>query len=381
MSDDIPLPPLRWRHGNRFHLRVDGHAFFPAMLDAIAAAERQILLEMYLVESGQTYQRFAAVLETAAKRGVRVCLLLDAFGCRGLNNTDRARLQAQGVELVLYNPLQFGGELRRNLFRDHRKLLVVDDACAFVGGAGITDDFDPASQTHYWHDVMVEIRGPLVADWQAIFSHNWERWAADDAAPIGIAAQLAKAGTQAGRCRLAGPGMRANVKRSLLGRITGARKRIWLATAYFVPSWKLRRRLARAARRGVDVRLLLPGPYTDHPAVRHAGRRFYRRLLDAGVRIYEYQPRFLHAKVALIDDWVAVGSSNLDRWNLRWNLEANQEIDAPDFAADTAALFAADFIDSIEYHAENWGQRSWLSRAAERFWGAVDRWVDRYARR
>jgi phosphatidylserine/phosphatidylglycerophosphate/cardiolipin synthase-like enzyme len=129
------------------------------------------------------------------------------------------------------------------------------------------------------------------------------------------------------------------------------------------------------------VRLLLPGPHTDHPAVRHAGRRFYRRLLDAGVRVYEYQPRFLHAKVALIDDWVAIGSSNLDRWNLRWNLEANQEIDAPDFAADTAALFAADFIDSIEYHAETWGRRAWLSRLAERFWGAVDRWVDRHARR
>lgn len=382
MSDESPLPPLRWRHGNRFRLHADGDAFFPAMLAAIAAAERQILLEMYLVESGQVFGRCADALTGAAQRGVRVCLLLDAFGCRGLAAADRARLEAQGIELALYNPLQFGGELRRNLFRDHRKLLVVDDACAFVGGAGITDAFDPASTgSLYWHDVMVEIRGPLVADWQAVFRHNWEHWAPEASAPVAVTAQLPRIGTQAGRCSLAGPGTRATIKRSLLGRITGARRRIWLATAYFVPSWKLRRRLARAARRGVDVRLLLPGPYTDHPAVRHAGRRFYRRLLDAGVRIYEYQPRFLHAKIALIDDWVAIGSSNLDRWNLRWNLEANQEIDAPDFAAETTALFRTDFLDSIEYHAENWGRRSWLSRLAERFWGSVDRWVDRHARR
>jgi len=139
--------------------------------------------------------------------------------------------------------------------------------------------------------------------------------------------------------------------------------------------------LRAAAKRGVDVRLLLPGPHTDHPAVRHAGRRFYRRLLHAGVRIYEYQPRFQHAKLALIDDWVTVGSSNLDRWNLRWNLEASQEIDAPDLAAATTELFVTDFGASQEYHAHTWGRRSWWSRVAEHFWGAVDRWVDRQARR
>lgn len=376
---DTPLPSLRWRHGNRFRLHVDGGALFPAMLHAIAAAERQILLEMYLVESGRTFDRFAAALGAAAQRGVRVCLLLDAFGCLGLSAADRDRLCEAGIELRLYNPLRFGGALRRNLFRDHRKLLVIDNRCAFVGGAGITDPFDPDNDAeHYWHDVMVEISGPLVADWQAVFAHNWARWSP---APIAVDAAVARAGDQAGRCTLAGPDTRSTVKRSLLARITGARQRIWLATAYFVPSWKLRRRLARAARRGVDVRLLLPGPITDHPAVRHAGRRFYRRLLQAGVRIYEYQPRFQHAKIALIDDWVAVGSSNLDRWNLRWNLEANQEIDAPDFAAETRALFAADFANSMEYDSEEWRRRPHRSRVAERFWGSIDRWVDRYSRR
>lgn len=379
MSDITPPFLFRWRHGNRFRLLIDGAAFFPAMLDAIAGAHRQILLEMYLVESGRITTRFIDALTAAAHRGVRVFLLLDGFGCRGLSADDRARLQAHGVELVVYNPLQFGA-LRRNLFRDHRKLLVVDADYAFVGGVGITDDFDAASHPQlHWHDAMVEIRGPLVGDWQTVFAHNWAHWATTPALIIDEAAT--KVGGQAGCVSLAGPGTRAAIKRGLLQRITRARQRIWLATAYFVPSWKLRRRLARAAQRGVDVRLLLPGPHTDHPAVRHAGRRFYRRLLLAGVRIYEYQPRFQHAKVALIDDWVAVGSSNLDRWNLRWNLEANQEIDATDFAAATAEMFATDFGVSEEYRTDSWGRRSRWSQVAERFWGAVDRWLDRHSRR
>ncbi len=379
MSNTTPPFLFRWRHGNRFRLLIDGAAFFPAMLDAITGARQQILLEMYLVESGRIATRFIDALTAAAHRGVRVCILLDGFGCRGLTTDDRARLQAHGIELVVYNPLQFGA-LRRNLFRDHRKLLVVDDSCAFVGGAGITDAFDTEARPNlHWHDVMVDIRGPLLADWQAVFAHNWSHWATTAAVPI--TATDIKTGAQVGRVSLAGTDAHPTIKRTLVQRIARAQKRVWLATAYFVPSWKLRRRLARAARRGVDVRLLLPGPHTDHPAVRHAGRRFYRRLLHAGVRIYEYQPRFQHAKVALIDDWVAVGSSNLDRWNLRWNLEANQEIDAPDFAVVTAEMFATDFTLSHEYHTQNWGRRSWLSRLAEYFWGAVDRWLDRHARR
>ncbi|MFA7388301.1 MAG: phospholipase D-like domain-containing protein, partial [Thiohalobacteraceae bacterium] len=132
MRDHPSPPPLRWRHGNHFRLLIDGTAFFPVMLQAIDAAQRQVLLEMYLVESGRLIDRFIGSLIAATARGVRVCLLLDHFGCLGLNSNDRTRLTQHGVELVYYNPLRFGS-LRRNLFRDHRKLIVVDGACAFVG--------------------------------------------------------------------------------------------------------------------------------------------------------------------------------------------------------------------------------------------------------
>ncbi len=378
MTSKPTLARFPWRHGNQFRLLVDADSFFPAILAAIDGARVSVLIEMYLVESGRVADRFIDALCAAAGRGVGIQMLLDGFGSRGLQAADSARLRRAGIDLVLYNPITFTGSLRRNLFRDHRKLIVVDGDYAFCGGAGITDDFDhQRSGQPPWHDVMIEIRGPLVADWQQVFAHNWTRWS--DTPPLPTVTPV-KAGQHVGRVSLAGSKTPVEVKRALLQQLRRARQRAWIATAYFVPSWKLRRRLARAARRGIDVRLLLPGQHTDHPAVRHAGRRFYRRLLRSGVRIFEYQPRFQHAKVALIDDWVAIGSSNLDRWNLRWNLEANQEVDAADFATTVHAMFQTDFGASHEILHDSWHQRPWYGRLAERFWGTVDRWLDRHAR-
>ncbi len=138
----------------------------------------------------------------------------------------------------------------------------------------------------------------------------------------------------------------------------------------------MRRALRRAAQRGADVRLMLPGPRTDLPAVRHAGRRFYTGLLRHAVRVFEYQPRVLHMKVLLCDDWVSIGSSNVDRWNLRWNLEANQEIADRRFAAEVQAMFEADFRNCEEIDYREWRRRPWHRRFLERFWGWVDVWLE-----
>ena len=131
----------------------------------------------------------------------------------------------------------------------------------------------------------------------------------------------------------------------------------------------------------MDVRLLLPGRHTDHPAIRHAGRRFYSSLLRHGVRIFEYQPRFLHAKTLLCDQWVSIGSSNFDRWNLRWNLEANQEVDDPGFAGSVRAMFETDLKASVEIDKEQWQRRRWITRLREHLWGRVDMWLDNLGRR
>lgn len=354
-----------WRRGNRFRLLVDGDRFYAAMLESIEAAEQHVLLEMYLFESGRVADRFIAALTGAAARGGRVCLLLDGFGALRLSRKDRQHLIAGGVELAFFNPLRRGG-VHGNLFRNHRKLLVVDDVVAFTGGAGIADEFDPGlNPGRHWHETMLEIRGPVVRDWQTLFRETWSRWSGR---PLQLSAPpRQKTGRgESGRVVVQGrfPG-RSEVMRSHISRIRSARQRVWLATAYFVPSWKLRRALRRAAGKGVDVRLLLPGPRTDHPAVRHLARRHYESLLRAGARIYEYQPRFLHAKVMLCDDWVSVGSSNLDRWNYRWNLEANQELTDPAVADQVQELFEADFAHCEQIGYDDWRRRAWIRRVQE----------------
>jgi cardiolipin synthase len=359
-----------WREGNRLQILPDGPTFFARMLESIENARSDIRFEFYFFESGKVADRFIDALTRAATRGVNVRVLLDGFGALGLSRHDQDQLVRCGVELATYNRLRFRGWLN-NFFRNHRKLLVADGQTAFVGGAGITDAFDPPDRSRPpWRENMVAIEGPVVLDWQALFDETWAHCAGTatrstdpPSAPLSYGA----------RCRIAGTN--ADIKRSVINRARAARSRLWIATAYFVPSRKLLRALRRAAARGIDVRLLLPGPLTDHPPVRQVGRRFYGRLLGQGVRIFEYRPRVLHAKVVLCDEWVSIGSSNLDRWTLRWNLEANQEVEDPRFAAEVRAMFEADFLESMEWEHALWQQRPWHVRVREHLWGIVARWL------
>ena len=166
-----------WREDNNFELLVDGSRFYPIMLDAIRSSRQFVLLEMYLFNSGKVADSFIEVLIEAANRGVMVYLLLDDFGAMGLVKKDRTRIIQSGIHLNFYNPLHYG-ELRRNLFRNHRKLLVSDYQVAFVGGAGITDEFNPLTVgKRAWHEVMIQITGPNVMDWCEVFKKTWEQWA------------------------------------------------------------------------------------------------------------------------------------------------------------------------------------------------------------
>jgi phosphatidylserine/phosphatidylglycerophosphate/cardiolipin synthase-like enzyme len=183
-----------------------------------------------------------------------------------------------------------------------------------------------------------------------------------------------------GRVALSEAAPSSVIAKDVVRRIASARERAWIMSAYFVPSRRFRKALRRTARRGVDVRLLVPGPRTDHPWVRDAARRFYGKMLRSGVRIFEYQPRVLHGKMIICDDWVSVGSSNLDRWSFKWNLEANQEIEDAPFADNAAEVFEEDCRESEQLSARNWPRRAWLHRLRERIAGALDRWLDRWRR-
>lgn len=372
-----------WRQGNRFRLLAESDRIFRRMLEAIAAARESVLLEMYLVESGTVARRFIDALAGCAQRGVRVHVLFDGFGSLALRAADRRRLSDSGAHLTFFNPLSLRKRLQ-NFLRDHRKLLVIDGALAFVGGVGLADEFIDGTRGRLaWRDFMLEISGPVVSDWTTAFARNWSRSSGTPA--IAEAApeppdEAAIAAGALGRLALSEAGHRSLLANDVVRRINGAQRRAWIMSAYFVPSRRFRKGLRRAARRGVDVRLLVPGPKTDHPWVRHAARRFYGKMLRSGVRIFEYQPRVLHGKMTLCDDWVSLGSSNLDRWSFRWNLEANQEIESAALAAEAAGIFAADCEESLQLSRRHWRRRAVLDRVRESIAGALDRILDRWRR-
>ncbi len=368
-----------WRSGNHFQLLDDNERFFERMLQTIESATAYVLLEMYLVESGIIAGRFVEALGRAARRGIRVCVIFDGFGSLGLGAAYRRTLIEAGVELRTFNPIALRARLQ-NFLRDHRKLLLVDGNTAFTGGAGLTDEFAiPGPPGQPWRDLMVEISGPVVADWQRAFDRTWRRSGAE----LGLAVPsvfppLAEGAD--GRVSLSEARARSMLANGVVRRIQLARERAWIMSAYFVPSRRFRKALRGAARRGVDVRLLVPGPRTDHPWVRQAARRFYGKMLRSGVRIFEYQPRMLHAKMIISDDWVSIGSSNLDRWSFKWNLEANQEVQNAAFAAIAVAVFEGDCAQSEILSRRSWPQRAWIGRLQERIAGVLERMLDRWRR-
>jgi len=370
-----------WRANNGFELLVDGSRFFPQMLGCIEHAKREVLLELYLVEEGNCSQLLIEALSEAARRGVKVRCLFDGFGSRSLSRASRQYLAQAGVELRLYNPLHWKKGLS-NLRRDHRKLLLVDRAIAFIGGTGATDSFwQPDTQQSRWHELMVRCEGPVTADFYCLFERQWSlqtpAWR-PAFLRTGRNLHLPAAPVESrGMARLAWSDGKTHreLVQSLLRRIAHARQRIWLATPYFLPTWKVRRALCKAAQRGIDVRLLLASNHIDHGSVRYASYRYYPRLLRAGVRIFEYSPRFLHLKLVRVDDWLSIGSCNFDHWNLLLNLEANLEVQDEDFIRACTACLQADMTLSEEITLERWRQRPLYRRMLERLWGFLDQLI------
>lgn len=374
-------PIYPWREGNTFELMMDGDCFFPKMLRAMEQARSSIDIQLYLVESGHSTEKVTEILLQAVARGVRVRCRFDSLGSRELAETDRERLSRGGVELRFYNPLNLLGG-RSNLHRDHRKLVIVDQRTVFIGGAGFTDAFCiPGPAGHcLWHEQMLEVCGPVVADWLEVFEQQWratERRSGRQPARlrrVHLPPHPPK-GDGLARVSLTDGRTHRELVQALLASIGRAQHQVWLATPYFAPTRRIRRALMDAARRGVDVRLLLCGEVTDHPAVRYAGQRYYKRLLGAGIRIFEYQPRFLHLKTVLVDDWVSLGSSNFDHWTLHWNLEANQNIIDSGMTRAVEESFAADFAESREWTLDGWQALPWYHRLKIRVWGTVNRAV------
>jgi cardiolipin synthase len=330
----------------------DGKESFPAMLEAIAGARRQVLLEMYWFDSDSAGRRFAQALMDAAARGVQVAVLYDSLGSIEASTSMFDEMEQSGVRVIEYNPLLpwrrklDSGRLSR---RDHRKILVVDGDVGFTGGINLSDHWLPIEEGgQNWRDDMVMLRGPAVAGLVDAFRRTWY-------AQRGPRLELptSAAGTSAGTLNVRvltenGPRFRREIVTAYLYRIYGAKRRVWITNSYFMPNRKIVRALKRAADRGVDVRILLPGK-SDVEVVRHAGRALWGGLLRHGVRIYEWHKTILHSKTAVIDGtWSTIGSLNLDYRSLFWNLEVNVAVLDQEFGSLMERSYEQDFAASQE---------------------------------
>ncbi len=361
----------RWSGGNRVELLVEGEQFIPRMLQVIDDACDTLLLEFYMVSSGDVADQFCDALIRAAQRGVQVCWLIDDFGGRHFRHQDSEKLVQAGVQVRRYNPISLF-KLADNLVRDHRKLMIADQQTAFIGGTGISDEYlrsKPFGSALAWHDVMLQVQGGVVADMVQLFSRQWLK--SGGVMPPVTPQAAARLGDALARVTEVEGLKLQQIKRSFVYHVNQASDRVWLATAYFMPAFSVRRSLRCAAERGVDVRVIVAGPDTDHPWVYHASKRYYRRLLQAGVRIFEYQPSFLHAKLGLCDNWVSVGSCNLDHWNLRWNLEANLEVVEPQLTQVVEQLLVRDMSCSHEVLYTHWCKRPWYQKLREASWSMI----------
>ena len=361
---ELNAQPPEIRDEAAFRWLPTGADGLEAMLAAIAGAARTVKFEMYIFTPGPLGERFRDALIAARRRGVRVQVLLDAFGSLGIPANFWTPLIQLGGELRWFNAF---GASERYGHRNHRKLLAADGTLAVVGGFNVGEEYHGDGVSRGWRDLGLQIEGSLCAALEASFDHLFAR----ASAPPPLFSHLRKTPDLAVHgCPWTllisepGRGHRA-FKRALLHDLARARS-VQIICAYFVPTWRLRRALMRVARRGGRVQLILAGR-SDVETTRLASHSLYARLMHAGVEIHEYQPQILHAKLLIIDGIVYAGSANLDARSLNINHELTIRIDAPDTAAQARALFAGDLAHCRAIEPASWrASRNLLTRIIEK---------------
>jgi len=351
--------------GNKVELLNNGVEFFPAMLRDIAAARKSVNLEIYAFRNDKAGQRFAEGLAAAARRGVEVRLLVDGHGSK--LGPLREMLQQAGVNVQTYRPVTPLSIFKIGR-RTHRKILVVDGAISYTGGFGIAERWlGDARNQKEWRDCAVRVTGPVVGQMQGIFGEDWTFTTGEILVGENLFPRNAPAGGVLAQAVKASRGDATSVAKMLYYvAISSAKKSITLQNAYFVPDKQMREALAAAARRGVDVRIMVPGPHIDMPLVRLAGRGKYGDLLEAGVKIYEYQPSMLHSKVLVVDGlFSTVGSINFDVRSMISNAEESFIFYDKDVAARLEASFRRDLAHARDVSYDRWKKRGLDKRFAE----------------
>jgi cardiolipin synthase A/B len=364
-----------------FAVLREGQGLYGEQLAAIRAARRSIHLEVYIFRPGTAANAFVTALRERALSGVRVRVVIDAIGSLGTRLALFEPLVAAGGTVHRYHPIHLRF-LRRWNSRTHRNLLVIDGATGFIGGAGIGDYWN-RSEPPPWRDCVLRVTGPVVAGLQAVFAENWlecsgellvsgEVFPQDDArVPDGPGAVVA--GLVVGSTPTAGLSTRARMLVQFL--LASARESIDLCSPYFIPDRGIRRELLAARARGVRVRVLTGGPYSDHGIVRRAGRRRYGQLLAAGIEIAEYRTHMMHVKLLLVDgSWALVGSTNIDHRSFGLNDEVNLLVTSGALVAELRATFQKDLSDSDLLDLQAWHRRAW----SERLLATLGRLIERH---
>ncbi len=363
---------------HRFEWFGSGRALLEAQLVAITAAARSVRLETYIFADSDVGRRFRGALTDAARRGVDVAVLVDHFGSAWLPGGFFAPLLAVGGKQRWFNPPQPG----RWALRDHRKLLITDDASAFLGGCNIADEYDGDGVTQGWRDGGISVAGPVVAALAAEFDHQWDRANQRTWRPARGGCRQSESADASVTALFIKPGFGANPLRAALREDLKRARAIDITAAYFLPTRRLRAQLIQADRRGGRVRLLLAGK-SDVPFMSTATRSLHRQLLRGGIEVFEYLPQVLHAKTLVLDDIVYIGSANLDPRSLRLNFEIMLRVQDAQLAAQARAQFEYDLGHSravvvMPQSRSLWGLacRAW-QRMTYLFFSRLDPWIAR----
>ncbi len=360
-------PPLV--KGNHVTTLVNGDQIFPAMLAAIRDAKVNITFETFVFRDAIGCE-FCSALSDAARRGVKVHVLLDWLGSSSMDKKLLDATRAAGCELELYHPLSWY-HLGRLNNRTHRKLLIVDGKIGFTGGVGMGNEWlGNAQDPQHWRETHYRAEGPVVSQMQAVFVDNWIK--ATGRVLHGAAyfpVEPTNVGDMEAQMFGSSPvGGSESMHLMVLLALTAAQKSIVIENAYFVPDALTVDALIEAARRGVRVRIVVPGGHTDARVQRWAAQALYSGLLDVGVEIYEYQRTMLHCKVLVIDDlWTSVGSANFDDRSFRLNDEANLNVFSADLALEQVKLIEEDMAQSRRMVLKRWARRPLMRRLYEQF--------------
>ncbi|MGV8944769.1 cardiolipin synthase [Thermomonas sp.] len=355
--------------GNQITDLENGEQIFPAMLDAIKAAQTSITLETYIYWSGNIGKRFAEALQERARAGVKVKLMVDWAGSIKMDDALLKEMRDAGVDVHQYRPLKWYNIGRLNN-RTHRKLLVVDGRIGFTGGVGIADQWEGHAQDpEHWRDLHFRIEGPVVAQIQAAFNDNWIKTTGVVLNGDAYFPALQPVGGMDAQMFVASPaGGSESMHLMFLMSIAAAKKTIDVEAAYFVPDELVIKALVAARHRGVHIRVILPGEHIDSDTVRLASKANWGELLLAGVEIFEYQPTMMHNKLLIVDgEMTSVGSTNFDVRSFQLNDEASLNVYSREFAQRMTAVFEADLKPTVEYNYSMWKKRPLSEKLIEKF--------------